>query len=66
MPTAFQSLRDQVAVLSERTIKEQKECVNSEGKLVVSNCTDSLKKTNNKLKALNSGSRPQEKTTGIL
>lgn len=65
MPTEHKVLWDQGAVLREKS-KWHDECVNCEGKLVVSNCTDSLKKMSNKLKALNSGSRPREETTGVL
>lgn len=65
MPTAHEALRDQVAVLREQ-YKWHEECVNCEGKLVISNSTDSLKKTNNKIITLNFGSRPREETTGIL
>lgn len=50
----------------DNNIKGIKERVNCEGKLLVSNCPDSLKKTSNELKTLNFGSRPREETTGTL
>lgn len=65
MPTEHKPLRDQVAVLREQS-KWHDEWVNREGKWVVSGCTDSLKKTSHKLKALNSGSRRREETMGVL
>lgn len=65
MPTEHKPLRGQVAVLREQS-KRRGEWVNREGKWVVSSCTDSLKKTSHKLKALNSGSRPREETMGVL